>query len=90
MHAQILAYIFKLVETSPYGVPLGTPGPQNVTYVQEYVASILKSAFPHLSDNQIKITVQGMFNLEHDLPAFKEHLRDFLVQIRVITVYGHF
>lgn len=85
MHAQILAYMFKLVETSPYGVPLGTPGPQNVTYVQEYVASILKSAFPHLTDNQIKITVQGMFNLEHDLPAFKEHLRDFLVQIREYT-----
>lgn len=85
LHAQILSYMFKLVETSPYGVPLGQPGPQNITFVQEYVASILKSAFPHLSDNQIKITVQGMFNLEHDLPAFKEHLRDFLVQIREYT-----
>ncbi|KAL1121954.1 hypothetical protein AAG570_003362 [Ranatra chinensis] len=85
MHAQILAYMFKLVETSPVGVPLGTPGPQNVTYVQEYVASVLKGAFSHLSDNQIKITVQGMFNLDMDIPAFKEHLRDFLVQIREYT-----
>lgn len=83
MHAQILAYMFKLVESSPLGVPLGTPGAQNISFVQEYVASILKAAFSHLSDSQIKITVQGMFNLDHDLAAFKEHLRDFLVQIRV-------
>ncbi|BES87512.1 CRM1_C [Nesidiocoris tenuis] len=85
MHATILSYMFKLVEMSPLGVPSGTPGPQNVTYVQEYVASILKAAFPHLTENQIKITVQGMFNLDHNISAFKEHLRDFLVQIREYT-----
>lgn len=50
---------------------------------QEYVARLLKTAFPHLNDNQIKITVQGLFNLDQDIPAFKDHLRDFLVQIRV-------
>uniref|UniRef100_A0A0V0G423 Exportin-1 n=1 Tax=Triatoma dimidiata TaxID=72491 RepID=A0A0V0G423_TRIDM len=85
MHAQILAYMFKLVESSPLGVPLGTPGAQNISFVQEYVASILKAAFSHLTDSQIKITVQGMFNLDHDIAAFKEHLRDFLVQIREYT-----
>lgn len=47
------------------------------------MASLLKQAFPHLSDNQIKIFVQGLFNLDQDIPSFKEHLRDFLVQIRV-------
>lgn len=55
----------------------------NFTLLQEYVANLLKTAFPHLSDNQIKITVQGLFNLDQDIPAFKDHLRDFLVQIRV-------
>lgn len=34
---------------------------------------------------QIKVTVQGMFDFNNDLPAFKEHLRDFLVQIREYT-----
>lgn len=54
---------------------------------QEYVANLLKTAFPHLTDNQIKITVQGLFNLDQDIPAFKDHLRDFLVQIRVSLLF---
>lgn len=82
MHATILAYIFSLVEANRINIQLG-PTPDNVLFIQEYVASLLRGAFPHLTDNQIKITVQGMFNLNQDIPAFKEHLRDFLVQIRV-------
>lgn len=82
MHATILAYMFSLVEMEKIELPLG-PMPNNVAYVQEFVARLLKTAFPHLTDNQIKITVQGLFNLNQNIPAFKEHLRDFLVQIRV-------
>lgn len=82
MHATILAYMFSLVELGRIQVPLG-PVPDNTLYVQEFVARLLKAAFPHLTDNQIKITVQGLFNLNQNIPAFKEHLRDFLVQIRV-------
>jgi len=82
MHATILAYMFSLVELGRITVPF-SPAHDNTLYVQEFVASLLRAAFPHLSDNQIKITVQGLFNLDQDIPAFKEHLRDFLVQIRV-------
>lgn len=82
MHAQILAYMFTLVEDNRITVNLG-PIQDNTLYVQEYVASLLKSAFSHLTDNQIKVFVTGLFNLDHDVPAFKEHLRDFLIQIRV-------
>ncbi|XP_063534495.1 exportin-1 [Cydia strobilella] len=84
MHATILAYIFSLVEAGRVTVPLG-PTPDNVLYIQDYVANLLKTAFSHLTDNQIKITVQGLFNLDQDIPAFKDHLRDFLVQIREYT-----
>lgn len=84
MHASILANMFNLVETGRIKVPLG-PTSDNVLYVQEYVARLLRTAFPHLTDNQIKITVQGLFNLDQNIPAFKEHLRDFLVQIREHT-----
>ncbi|XP_054260952.1 exportin-1 [Macrosteles quadrilineatus] len=86
MHATILAHMFKLVELNRIAVPLSrNANVDNVTYIQDYVATLLKTAFPHLSDNQIKLTVQGMFSLNHDIPAFKEHLRDFLVQIREYT-----
>lgn len=82
MHAQILAYLFTSIETNRIKVNLG-PMPDNTLYVQEYVASLLKSAFSHLTDNQIKVFVTGLFNLNQDVNAFKEHLRDFLIQIRV-------
>jgi exportin-1 len=70
MHATILSYMFTLVENSKITVHLSPataaiplPG-ANITFVQEFVANLLRTAFPHLSDNQIKITVQGMFNLD--------------------------
>ncbi|KAK9879853.1 hypothetical protein WA026_008357 [Henosepilachna vigintioctopunctata] len=85
MHATILACIFSLVEGGKINCQLGGHGVDNVLYIQEFTATLLRSAFPHLSDLQIKVSVQGMFNLNHDVPAFKEHLRDFLVQIREYT-----
>lgn len=85
-HAQILAYMFTLVETNKITVNLG-PIPDNTLFVQEYVASLLKSAFSHLTDNQIKVFVTGLFNLNQEVSAFKEHLRDFLIQIRVSTAF---
>lgn len=88
LHAQILAYMFTLVETGKITVNLG-PIPDNTIYIQEYVASLLKSAFSHLTDNQIKVFVTGLFNLDQEVSAFKEHLRDFLIQIRVSNIYTH-
>ena len=34
---------------------------------------------------QIKVFVTGLLTLDNDLPKFKEHIRDFLVEIKVIT-----
>ena len=83
MHATILAYMFKLVEANKIKSPLGPPNVDNVMYIHEFVASLFSNAFSHLTENQIKIIVQGMFNLNEDVPAFKNHLRDFLIQIMV-------
>ncbi|XP_064490113.1 exportin-1-like [Ornithodoros turicata] len=87
MQATILAYMFSIVEANKVTVPLNptVQAVSNVVYVQDFVANLLKSAFAHLTDPQIKITVQGFFNLNQDIQAFKEHLRDFLVQIREFT-----
>uniref|UniRef100_T1DC64 Exportin-1 n=1 Tax=Cupiennius salei TaxID=6928 RepID=T1DC64_CUPSA len=89
MQANILAYMFSIVEKGEISAPLNpveqADGTPNVVYIQQFVAHLLKTAFSHLSDAQIKITVSGFFNLDQDIPQFKEHLRDFLVQIREVT-----
>ncbi|XP_055376671.1 exportin-1 [Condylostylus longicornis] len=84
MHAVILAYMFSLIENNKIAVNLG-PIQDNTVFIKEYVASLLKSAFSHLTDNQIKVFVTGLFDLDENVSAFKEHLRDFLIQIREVT-----
>ncbi|KAL5009061.1 hypothetical protein ScPMuIL_014642 [Solemya velum] len=82
--ATILAYMFSLVERGKItsGLTPTTPVAQNVAYVQNFLLNLLKAAFPHLNETQIKIFIEGLFSFDQDIPAFKEHLRDFLVQIR--------
>jgi len=50
MHASILAYMFSLVEQQKITVPLHPDQPDNLVFVQEYVANLLKTAFPHLQE----------------------------------------
>ena len=65
-------------------VPLtDTLANMNVLFVQNFVAEVLHNAFPHLTQLQLKVTVEGLFNLDQDIAGFREHLRDFLVQIKV-------
>lgn len=54
------AYMFTLVENNKIFIYLGPTQLQNVSictaniaFVQEYVANLLKTAFPHLTDNQV-------------------------------------
>ena len=46
------------------------------------VQNILSCAY----SAQVKMFVEGLFHLNNNIPAFKEHLRDFLVQIKVRCV----
>jgi len=52
MHATILAYMFSLVEMNKITVPLrpDITAIQNMAYVQEFMANLLKAAFPHLNE----------------------------------------
>jgi len=82
MHASILAYMFSLVENNKITIKLSQNEQNNLLFVQQYVANLLKTAFSHLQDEQIRIFVKGLFSLNHDIPQFKSHLRDFLIQIK--------
>lgn len=51
MHASILAYMFNLVEEGKITVALNPGSPtNNQVFIQEYVANLLKTAFPHLQE----------------------------------------
>ncbi|XP_045076406.1 exportin-1-like [Coregonus clupeaformis] len=41
-----------------------------------------KLSCPLSPSAQVKVFVTGLFSLNQDIAAFKEHLRDFLVQIK--------
>lgn len=50
MHASILAYMFNLVEEGKITTALNPASPTNQVFIQEYVANLLKTAFPHLQE----------------------------------------
>jgi exportin-1 len=89
MHATILAFMFQLVEEDKIPVPLydqmTVPAANNALFVNEYVTQLIKQAFSHLTDAQIKVFIEGLFFLNKNILGFKEHLRDFLVQIKEYT-----
>ncbi|XP_066917047.1 exportin-1-like [Clytia hemisphaerica] len=87
-HASILSHMFSIAENNGITVLLydpnqvQNPAMTNELYIKEYTAALLKQAFSHLQHAQIKIFVQGLFDLDQNMGQFKEHLRDFLVQIK--------
>eukprot|EP00118_Oscarella_pearsei_P024873 m.306992 g.306992 ORF g.306992 m.306992 type:complete len:1067 (+) comp41797_c0_seq1:376-3576(+) len=91
MHATILCHMFQLVESNDVLSPLfdpsqvANPAMTNQVFVHQFVQQLLKEVFPHLQDAQIQMFVRGLFSLNTNIPAFKEHLRDFLVQIKEIS-----
>jgi exportin-1 len=80
----ILALMIALVEGGEIKVPLGPDAAMaNAVFVRQFLATLLQSAFPNLQPDQIQITIEKLFLEYKDLPAFRQSLQDFLVQIKV-------
>lgn len=85
--------MFKIVENDVITEPLGevsagnfAPGTKpNVQFVHQSLHQLLKQVFPHLQDTQIRVFIDGLFSFDQDVAAFREHVRDFLVQIREVA-----
>ena len=58
-------------------------GQDNLVGLKNHVAGLLATAFPNLTKTQVVAFVQGLFDERLDLAQFKQHVRDFLVQIKV-------
>ncbi|KAK9798116.1 hypothetical protein WJX73_000475 [Symbiochloris irregularis] len=93
LQARILHHLFGLVSSEAIQAPLwdvqNTPGgmgayPNNHAYVQTELAKLLQTSFPNLRPQQIEVSVRGMIELR-DATAFKNHLRDLLVQTKAFA-----
>ncbi|KAL1967492.1 hypothetical protein VTN77DRAFT_3007 [Rasamsonia byssochlamydoides] len=85
--AMLLSRMFYFVESGKIQDPIyspeqAPPGTSNKEFLQEYVASLLQSAFKNLQEIQIKQFVIGLFAYNDDFNKFKTHLRDFLISLK--------
>ncbi len=83
-HAAILAYLFETLGQQVFArVQLSKDSSiGNAAFVREYLGNLLHTAFPHLQRVQLETFLKGLFELHHDLPTFKAHLRDFLASLK--------
>lgn len=61
-----------------------TAYPSNSVFVGEYTCGLLATSFPNMTPTQIQAAVAGMMQIE-EKRAFKNHMRDFLVQVRLCS-----
>lgn len=54
----------------------------NQQFIRQFVEELLRNAFQQVTAVQIQQFVQGLFQLHLDIKRFKQHLRDFLVQLK--------
>ena len=95
LHAQILARMFELIDSNEITVDLSTNQSFNPSmkqynnnrhFVFDITATLLHKAFPNLTTQQIESFVQSLFVTHSDTLLFKNHLRDFLIQLKEFNV----
>jgi exportin-1 len=87
MHATLLRLMFHLVQMNQVTVPLfdpaqQPPGQTNPIFLRDHISNLLIQSFPNLTKLQVAKFVEGMFDIKMDLPTFKTHLRDFLIELK--------
>jgi exportin-1 len=90
MHATLLRTMFHMVQNNQVTVPLfdpatQPPGTTNQSFLRDHISNLLVASFPNLTRNQVHNFVEGMFDTKMDLPTFKTHLRDFLIELKAFS-----
>jgi exportin-1 len=83
LQSTALRQMFQGVLTGQVKVPLFEVGSDNLMAMKNHVASLLLNAFPNLTQQQVVSFVIGIFDGGMDLAKFKDHMRDFLIRIKV-------
>ncbi|KAL5167913.1 Protein EXPORTIN 1A [Glycine soja] len=85
-HVLVLQHLFCLAETGALTEPLWDaatnpyPYPSNAAFVREFTINLLSTSFPNMTASEVTQFVNGLLESTNDLPTFKTHIRDFLVQ----------
>jgi len=87
LQAMILSHLFLAIESNAITAPLW---PQDSTvhvssngdYLRNLLLQMFSTSFPNLTQPQLTQIIQLMFEHCKDHAAFKQHLRDFLVQLK--------
>uniref|UniRef100_A0A0N4ZS17 Exportin-1 n=1 Tax=Parastrongyloides trichosuri TaxID=131310 RepID=A0A0N4ZS17_PARTI len=58
------------------------PHADNVEYVYKYVYNLFKTHFTMLTDAQLEVNIKGFFSYNLNPDKMREHIRDFLIQIK--------
>ncbi|XP_062189528.1 protein EXPORTIN 1A-like [Phragmites australis] len=84
LHVLVLQHLFYVVDglTEPLWDASTVPSQytNNAMFVQDYTIKLLSSSFPNMTPVEVAKFVDGLFSSRTDLPSFKNHTRDFLVQ----------
>lgn len=81
----ILSHLFLAVESGAITAPLYPEGhatSSNQLYLRELLMQMFASSFPNLTQPQLATAIKAMFEHCSDQAAFKQNLRDFLVQLK--------
>lgn len=87
LHTLILQHLFCLADSTVLTQPLWdvatlgpTAFPSNAAFVCDYTIKLLSTSFPNMTPQEITLFVKGLMLAKDDISAFKNLLRDFLVQ----------
>ncbi|XP_049851621.1 exportin-1-like [Schistocerca gregaria] len=88
MHCKILQKMFSAIQNNVVTVPLWNdgdsahPSTNNVQFLHAHISKTLINAFPNLTQTVTGNFVSGLFESTGSLSTLKNHIRDFLIQIK--------
>lgn len=82
-YAEVLCALFRAPEFS-IRVPLNPENPQqpNMDYIYEHIGGNFQTHFGNMNQDQIRIIIKGFFSFNTEIASMRNHLRDFLIQIK--------
>lgn len=82
-YAEVLCALFRAPEFS-IKVPLNPENTSqpNIDYIYEHIGGNFQAHFDNMNADQIRIIIKGFFSFNTEISSMRNHLRDFLIQIK--------